>query len=138
MGVQHNGELIRNSEMNFSKRNPNRSYQVNYTFGLSDEQLFLSTFSKWLQENGHEGLTIQEMALIYQLEPAELNRFEDFAKNSDLTKDQLIDLLNPDEPLSVVPPYDDLQFAMILSGLGELQARAAIFENMTRRNGSAS
>jgi hypothetical protein len=120
--------------MKFVKRSPDQDYPVTFTFGLTDEQLYLSSISKALRESGREELTIQEMALLYQLEPKELVRFEEFVKGSTLTKYQLIDLVDPDEPLAVIPPFEDLKFAMLFSGLDQRQAQVAIFEHMGARN----
>lgn len=121
--------------MQFNKKSLHKEYPVTFTFGLTDEQLYLSKISKDLRESQREPLTIQEMALLYQLEPSELVRFSEFAKESTFTTDQLIDLVNPNEPLAVKPPVEDLKFAMLLSGLDQQQARMAIFEHMGTRPG---
>lgn len=121
--------------MHFKKKSPDREYPTTYTFGLTDEQLYLSALSKDLGESQREPLTIQEMALLYQLEPSELVKFSEFAKTSTLTTDQLIDLVNPNEPLAFPPPVDDLKFAMLLSTLDQQQARLAIFQHMSTRPG---
>jgi hypothetical protein len=121
--------------MHFKKKSPDQSYPTNYTFGLTDEQLYLSGLSKDLRESNREPLTIQEMALLYQLEPNELLRFYEYANKSTLTTDQLIDLVNPNEPLAIAPPVEDLKFAMLLATLDQLQARKAIADHMSTRPG---
>lgn len=121
--------------MQFKKKSPHQTYPANYTFGLTDEQLCLADLSKGLRESHRDPLTIQEMALLYQLEPSELVRFSEFAKKSTLTTDQLIDLVNPNEALAIAPPVEDLKFAMLLSTLDQLQARKAISEHMSTRPG---
>jgi hypothetical protein len=121
--------------MQFKKKSPKQEYTPTYTFGLTDDQLHLAALSKDLRQSQREPLTIQEMALLYQLEPSELVRFREFAKNSTLSTDQLIDLVNPNEPLAFAPPVEDLKFAMLLSTLDQLQARKAIFDHMGTRPG---
>jgi hypothetical protein len=113
--------------MEFKMKIAGQDYWEEFLFGLTTTQLAMVSISRAFKARGFSPLTALEMGIIYQVEPQDLNRYEEFVKTSKLSRKRLIDAITVSSPLVARPPYDHLKFAVDLAEMSEHEARQAIF-----------